>query len=490
MQFITPARRARLAWFHTQAGIFLGWLTFIIFLAGTLSLADVELTRWMQPETAVIPDGAVLSDAALDRAVQILREDEKAGRPRSFIRLPEPRDPALHILHFNGHAFTGSVIDPRDGRTVPARDTEGGVFFFNFHYTLRLPYTIGEPLVSFITLATGLMILSGVLLQIGRMIPDYFTLRLKASRPRFLLDLHLLSGTVMLPFHIIITWTGLVLMTGNAFPFIPVRLPHRPPQVSGSFVPAASLGPVLREFRQRSGNAPGYIIFSPGKITVYGLGSGEISAVREPLDFDGRTGRLLPGDTKPAGLTDGITRLAWGLHLARNMGTVLLCLWFTGGVLSTVMIASGLIYYTTLRRRRNVSSAPGVAERLCPGAVGGAVVAFFVYLLLNHTLPADMPGRRGFETNGFFLAWVMCCLAGFLPFARVVAGRFVWSRLVWQAVLALAGITGLCVVVSDAVIVLGGLWLHGVRLVINGLCFVTALSCLAGVYGLRRHRVS
>ncbi|MCP1227415.1 PepSY domain-containing protein [Acetobacter fabarum] len=82
-----------MAWLHRWAGLVSGWAAFAIFLTGTLALFDTELTRWMQPETAIIPDKTSLTPTAIEHAQQILRDDERAGAPPSFLLLPDARTP-------------------------------------------------------------------------------------------------------------------------------------------------------------------------------------------------------------------------------------------------------------------------------------------------------------------------------------------------------------------------------------------------------------
>ena len=42
--------RQSMGWLHRWAGLLLGWLLFAIFLTGTLTVFDKEITWWMQPE--------------------------------------------------------------------------------------------------------------------------------------------------------------------------------------------------------------------------------------------------------------------------------------------------------------------------------------------------------------------------------------------------------------------------------------------------------
>ena len=45
------------AWLHTWVGLLLGWLLYAVFLTGTLSFFQEEITFWMKPELhASVPD--------------------------------------------------------------------------------------------------------------------------------------------------------------------------------------------------------------------------------------------------------------------------------------------------------------------------------------------------------------------------------------------------------------------------------------------------
>lgn len=416
-----PARRARLSWLHRWAGLVCGWLSFVIFVNGTLCLFDTEITRWMQPETAAVPR-VPASDAALEAARRMLLADEKAGRPQSFLLLPSARDPALRVEHFEGHSFQGPVLDPRDGRIIPARRTEGGALFFDLHESLRLPAPWGERVVAVVTFVFALLLVSGVLLHLRRLIPDYFTLRLRASSARFLLDLHVLTGTAVLPFHLMIAYTGLLLLDQNALPLLPAHEPA-PAAVSAvtngetgappHWAPAAPLGPMLRAVRARGAGEPRYILFPPGSSVIYGARENVLS-MEAPVTFDSATGQERPAAPSFGGLAV-LGGEVEGLHLARSFSTGMRWLWFAGGAAASVLIASGMIFYA--------ARSPGsLVARLNAGVMGGLVAAAIGYLWANRLIPASWPGRSGGEIGAFFLVWGLCLLPAASGRRRVPPG--------------------------------------------------------------------
>ena len=46
--------RQSMSWLHTWASLILGWLLYAIFLTGTLSFFQNEITVWMKPTDSII----------------------------------------------------------------------------------------------------------------------------------------------------------------------------------------------------------------------------------------------------------------------------------------------------------------------------------------------------------------------------------------------------------------------------------------------------
>ena len=54
--------RQSMAWLHTWASLILGWLLYAIFLTGTLSFFQSEISVWMKPEThQSVPDAGFVA---------------------------------------------------------------------------------------------------------------------------------------------------------------------------------------------------------------------------------------------------------------------------------------------------------------------------------------------------------------------------------------------------------------------------------------------
>nr|WP_269142539.1 PepSY-associated TM helix domain-containing protein [Acetobacter garciniae] len=430
---------------HRWAGLVSSWAIYTMTLTGTLAVFDTELTRWMQPQTATVPARSMATPAALEQARQMLAQDDANGLPPAFLRLPGPRDPTLRIERFDGHAFSGPVLDPRDGHVITAPRTEGGTFFFDLHYSLRVPRPWGQRLVAAFTFVFAIELLGGILIHLARVIPDYFTLRLRAALPRFLLDVHVLTGTAVLPFHVMVTYTGLILAAGNALPVLgrAGETPPPRPTVAAHWAPTTPLAPLLEQTRALSGHEPEHLRFSPGQVAVFATRPGSLALDRVSIPFDATTGRVLgppagPGAPRPD-LAQQATALAHGLHMGRTMEPTLRWFWFVGGLASTAMVATGLLFYTA-RRRASAASGPAVVfERLNAGVLTGLPCACLVYLYLNRLAPPAGPAWPNVEVGGFFATWLGC----------VVLSSLVAPRQGWRAILAGIALMGLATPVLD-----------------------------------------
>ncbi|HEU4684373.1 MAG TPA: PepSY-associated TM helix domain-containing protein [Nitrospira sp.] len=169
---------------HSWVGIVFGCLLFIVFLTGTLTVFDNEMTRWMQP-----PDALRVSS-----------------------RDPDPDTGHASILFVklqSNRTFSGQTLDPETGGLVTFRDTQGGDFFYHFHHGLLLgspgAWMVGTAgIAMLVTLLTGLGIRR-------RDVKDVLVFRPWSFHQRTWFDIHNVTGVLVLPFHLIITFSGLMI---------------------------------------------------------------------------------------------------------------------------------------------------------------------------------------------------------------------------------------------------------------------------------------
>ncbi|PQZ89372.1 MULTISPECIES: PepSY domain-containing protein [Pseudomonas] len=427
-----------LSWLHTWSGLLFGWLLFAIFLTGTLAVFDKEIDAWMQPE---VPTHPFSQAEAAQRALAYLQA-QAPGASAWNIGLPTERSPELTVSSGEQRRGGGKTLDPNTGELVKTRETAGGGFFFRFHFTLNLPRAIGIWITGLAAMAMLVALVSGIVIH-KKIFKEFFTFR-PAKGQRSWLDAHNATAVLVLPFHLMITYTGLVIFyliympaamnalfdgdrdaASRALRGAPSEQHAGRPggEARGERArPAAhsatltDLAPVLAEAERVMGPVAGLSIQNPGRsdarIEARPVLGNRIELTKGmSMVFDGVSGKVLrlPTVSRPSLLTQKVMA---GLHFAQFGGYPMRWLYFICGLASCAMIASGLVLFTVKRRRRH--DQEGVigallyhaAERLNVSIVAGLSLACVGLLWANRLLPLELAERGAWEVRVFFLIWL------------------------------------------------------------------------------------
>ena len=470
-----------MAWLHTWAGLIFGWLLFAIFVTGTLAVFDKELNHWMQPE---IPATQVSQAAAAQRAIAYLQAHEpKAGN--WGISLPSERSPGLRVSTGERRYGGGVQLDPRTGEAIEVRDSVGGNFFFRFHFTLDLPRNWGIFVVGALALVMLAALVTGIVIH-KKIFKEFFTFRPNKGQ-RSWLDFHNASAVLLLPFHLMITYTGLVifmliyipagvdaLFDGNHRAYFQAQGNARLEQPRGLTRQPGELvdiAPLLAQAEAQLGPIAGLSIRNPNtagaRIEIRPeLGNRIALSKGQAMVFDGVSGKLLSDvpELRPAPLTQ---RVMVGLHFAQFGGYPMRWLYFACGLVSCAMIASGLVLFCVKRGRQYANSgaeARGlggyrVAEVCNIGFITGLLLACIGLLWASRLLPVELALREQWEVRAFFGVWLLALLhAGVRPAKRAWVEQLGLAALLCAGLASLGGVgdaTRLGVVVTA--LVLGGL---------------------------------
>lgn len=443
--------RQTMAWLHGWAGLLLGWVLYVMCLAGTLAVFRPEIGAWMRPET----QDRAPAPHAIAAAVGWL-QSHAADAPAWFLYAPGPRSNTTEAVWFHGFDYTLRALDPLTG--FPAlRETRGGEFFYRLHFELQLPYPWGRMLACLAAALMLLALISGVIAH-RRIFRDFFTFRAGRGQ-RAWLDAHNALGVFALPFHIMITFTGLVTLFTLAMPWgvqanygkntaamfadlVPGAISRPPAGRPGTLAPIA---PMIAEAERRFGG--GHVglvsVLAPkdaaSLVVVYQADDGSITTSPEAVSFDGTTGRVLADARESRGVVKAYDAV-YGLHLARFAGPLLRWLYFLSGLALTAGIATGLMLWIVKRRERApLALGNRLVERLNVGMIAGAPIAFAAYFWANRLLPLGGAERAAAEVATLYWTWAAALLAGF-----VLAPKRGWPLL-----FALAGAAWLLLPVVD-----------------------------------------
>ncbi|WP_421991814.1 PepSY-associated TM helix domain-containing protein [Roseococcus sp.] len=455
--------RQSMAWLHTWSGLLVGWILFAVFLTGTASYFKGEISQWMQPELRAYSAGP---ESAAELAIGTLQRVAPQS-PAWFINLPQERDPFIRVFwRGNGpRRFQSATLDPVSGEPVTSRKTMGGEFFYRFHFELHMQPIWGRWVVSFCAMMMLVAIISGIITH-RRIFADFFTFRPGKAPQRSWLDAHNALAVLALPYHLMITYTGLItlmLMTmpwgaqvayrGNVQAFFAetVGVPA-PPRAAGRPGELVPMRPLLAEAMRHWGtqeisrinvqnpsDANSVIQISRGE-------RGRLSMNPQTLVFQGTSGERTyeTNSDRPAAATRGVT---YGLHLGRFAGPLLRALFFLSGLAGTAMVATGLVLWAAKHRQKRAAlGKPGFGMRLVDmlnvGTVAGLPIAMAGFFWANRLLPVDIALRAEWEIRIFFGLWVAALLHALLrPVRRAWIEQFAFAALLGLAIPLLSALT-------------------------------------------------
>lgn len=420
--------RKSMAWLHTWAGVVVGSVLFAIFWMGTLSVFDREIDRWMQPGTRLAP---ATQPVSLDRALASIAPTLPAHADAWRFDLPTEREPVLSLAYRDAQqASVVRLLDPSTYRLIPDQGSLGGTgFIFPFHFSLHLKWlNLGEWLVGFAAMAMLVLLVSGVVIH-KKLFAEFFVFRPKKRLQRSSLDLHNLTGVLGLPFHFVITLSGLIVFMAVYFPLAPwaaygggsIASAAYTAEAQGRYTRAkanrsgtlASLDAMLAQAEHEWGGGRAYLVrvWHPGDAGSYvelrRSFAHDITLNRDQIYFDAATGAVLHRFAAAPVMT--VQRFISGLHLIQFEHWTLRWLYFLAGLAGSVMIATGFIFWLEARRARHaLKRLAGVrlVEGLTIGSISGIVIATLAFLVANRLLPLGLANRAGWEMGAFYLAWI------------------------------------------------------------------------------------
>jgi uncharacterized iron-regulated membrane protein len=463
-----------MSWLHTWSGLLLGWLLYAVFFTGTLSYFVDEINDWMRPElhqSLPGPQTAALALATMHK----LAPDAGSWT----INLPGERQTAVEANWRKPGAAAGRAgnqrvqLDAGSGEVLHPRETRGGSFLYRFHFELyAMPRIWGRWIVGIATMFMFVAIISGVITH-KKIFTDFFTFRPRKGQ-RSWLDAHNATAVLALPFHLIITFSGLLLLMFMLMPwgidavyngdtqkyFAESRgrpagggagdRPARAERSAAAAQPAplTAIGPLMEiaQARWPERGVGSIVVQRPGTpdATIELREQGARALVRgggERLLFNGVTGaQQAPPEARAVSTAQAVSGAMMGIHLGRFADPALRWLLFLSGVIGTVMAGSGMVLWVVKRlpERRKLGRTPRghrLVEVLNIGAIAGLSLATAAYFWANRLVSVDSAQRADLEIRCFFVVWGLCLLHAMLrPHRRA------WLEQLWLAALAFAAL--------------------------------------------------
>ena len=316
------------------------------------------------------------------------------------------------------------------GDVLPS--TAGGDFFFELHYNLHAG-NLGMYIVGLAGMLAFAAIIAGILIH-KRIFKDFFTFRPAAGKQRAWLDAHNLTGVLGLPFHLLISYTGVIIFA-TSYMFAGVNAGYggdinklfteagdfyEREEVGKPLGKMTSIDALLDQARTQLGMPITWAsIHHPhdasATIALGGDHSRHVAWNFHQATYDAADGRLLHV-TKPPAAGYHTYEFLGGLHMVQFGGSLVRWLYFVLGLAGCVMIASGMQVWVRKRLKRvreaGAVSGYGLVRALNVGVVAGFPFAATAMLLANRLLPWSLADRASAEIAVFCVAWIGAAVVG------------------------------------------------------------------------------
>lgn len=457
-----------LSWLHTWAGLLVCWVLLLIFFAGSLSYFRHEISLWAEPELhrGTFQDyQANQLISQLDKGQYYIESHSPAETQRWLINFPTQRSPMLSFAwqlppekgQRRGKIEQHTALADGSGVITDVRDSRGGDFFYRLHFDLHyMPAITARYIVGVCTMFMLIALISGIVIH-KRIFKDLFSFR-QNKGARSWLDAHNVSSVIALPYHLMITYTGLITLmliyipwtVSTAYPednqaFLKELNPARQTEkASGIYAEQVRLSQLLPQVQAEWGNAPikQVIVSYPqdknSQVTFYQNTGKDVTDESTLLVFNGVTGELKYASPHEVSGTVATYDTMMSLHTARFAAPLLRILFFFCGLLGCAMVATGTLMWAIRLRQKQQKAIdkgekPSRGLRLVEGLnfmfILGLPLGAAAFFYANRILPADFATRSAWEVHSFFIALGAMGVWAFF-------GR---SRRDWQIALVLIG---------------------------------------------------
>ncbi|CAN8139763.1 Uncharacterized iron-regulated membrane protein [uncultured Thiomicrorhabdus sp.] len=337
--------------------------------------------------------------------------------------IPTVKDPRAWVM-----------FDPVTGKPLEHRDTEGGQELYKMHWKLQyMSKTTGEWIVGVATLFMLIAIISGIIIH-KRFFKDMFLFN-RNKQNRSWLEAHKLVSVIALPFHLMITYTGLVFLMVVYMPmmidgFYDSKREFRAelydsvgkPRASRKDAELAPLVPMLQRaeviLAEKAPNSPisracvRNVGDKNARVTFFTSEAHSPAHEQHSVVFNGVTGELIQYEPAERSAGKDFFDTMLGLHEGLFADTGLRWLYFFSGLLGTAMIGTGLVLWARKQHKKlgvKAANHRGLwwVDRMNVATVVGLPIAIGGYFLANRLLPIQMADRAEWEVHLLFIIWLL-----------------------------------------------------------------------------------
>lgn len=461
--------RQSMKWLHTWSGLAVAVVLYFMFITGSAGYFNDEISYWMKPETPFINSAMSQQEILKIAEKRLAKVAPKAVE--WWVDFPIGRNYTFNIswkelTNKDGiidEEWKDEILDLQTGEPITVRKTGGGDTLYYMHYALHyIPSVLAYWITSLCAMFMLIGLISGIVIH-KQIFKDFFTFR-RGKKQHSWRDMHNVLSVLPLPFHIMITYSGLLFLMFTTMPGILTAsygageknserfydtiysqdVAHK--NAAGIAAKNISLSSILPDVEQRWGkNNIAYIgIENRGDINAH------IELVQSGYDgLDDKTSLTYNAVTRQlqhaSNSNNGLSaptqfyEVMTILHEGSFSGPILRWLYFISGLMGAAMIASGMILWASKRRERAdkkgfASNGLVFVERLNVGSIVGLLIAIAIYFWANRLLPASFSDRAEWEVHSLFISWAIM-----LAYPFIVARKRTINQL-WVDQLTIAAV--------------------------------------------------
>lgn len=426
--------------FHSWVGLFLGWILFGVLLTGSLAVFHTELDQWGLTELSFAKP--IAPEQAVAQSVEYLSAHAPDARLWR-ITLPDERDPYLRAAYKTASGGMVEAILNSGPHPFIVRNEQLGSFFLLYHSHLLLKRTltqIGLFLVGAAGIAMLCVCISGVWSHI-KVFAEFFTFRPGKNKHRAWLDLHTVLGILPLPFHLMISYTGLIMLYwlyvpsaasviygNNLSTFRQEALGTYSmvlPAQKGPAAPLFSLTTLLHDAQSHWGQgaiAKIYVrdpFYKGAIVEFWHERAHQVGQQYARRVYNGATGQLIL-QNMPLTFVARVQSVLAGLHWVEWGGPSIRWCYALAGLMGAGSVATGLILYTQKQSRAVQNTVlVTVARKLNVCALLGFSCACLSVFWAERLLPYTWPQRNALLPVVFLGVWFASIVHAFLTPTRL-----------------------------------------------------------------------
>ena len=370
---------------HTVSGIVISAALYVIFFAGSFSFFRDEINNWQFNHRVVVRDQ--LPDGLDEQLYQLATQYNLYGRDVELAHYYNVRDIAVNLgASKDSLASAGDrtgaffYLDTADGKTTTYMESYAlGEFLYRLHFFAQIPYPVGYYLSGFVAFFFLFALVTGILVHWKKIISNFYVFRPWAKLKTLWTDAHTALGVIGFPFQFVYAVTGAFFMIKGIYvlPFVLglydgdqaklyKDLEYDRPVYAFCNEPLEQVFSVEQFVEKTKTQWPDFRItrleiFNYGDRNMHISINGNLGYASKFNGTGHRTYRVRDGmvveERNPItnnSYLDGVKNVLYRLHLGDYAGRGLRIVSFLLGLVSCVVILSGVMIWLVARNRKNV----------------------------------------------------------------------------------------------------------------------------------------